>query len=230
MKSAVILCNGEFPKREYPLYLLRTADIIVCCDSQRNVARLKKLGLEPTVILGDMDSTPPTIQKEYASRIVRISGQEDNDLAKAYAYLLEHYADVGEVHILAAGGKNESHTIANLGWLMEWVLRSATKADVERAATNEQPSTPRVDMVSDYSTAFALYGQSNVPAELHIGQGRKVSFFSTDQSLRLSTTGLVWPLHQIDLSRWWAGTRNCASSDIVTLQFNHPAPLLVILD
>ena len=30
MGSVVIICNGEFPKKEYPLYLLRTADHIIC--------------------------------------------------------------------------------------------------------------------------------------------------------------------------------------------------------
>ena len=27
-----ILCNGAFPRKDYPRYLLRSADRIVCCD------------------------------------------------------------------------------------------------------------------------------------------------------------------------------------------------------
>ena len=32
MKSVVILCDGEFPRKAYPLYLLDSADAVVCCD------------------------------------------------------------------------------------------------------------------------------------------------------------------------------------------------------
>ena len=31
-KEVVIICDGSFPKTEYPRYLIRTADFIVCCD------------------------------------------------------------------------------------------------------------------------------------------------------------------------------------------------------
>ena len=30
--DATILCNGSFPRKDYPRYLLRKADRIVCCD------------------------------------------------------------------------------------------------------------------------------------------------------------------------------------------------------
>ena len=31
-KTAVIIDNGDFPKKEYPRFLLRNADYVVCCD------------------------------------------------------------------------------------------------------------------------------------------------------------------------------------------------------
>ena len=31
-KNAVIICNGEFPVKEYPRYIIRNADVTVCCD------------------------------------------------------------------------------------------------------------------------------------------------------------------------------------------------------
>ena len=33
MKSAVIICNGDFPRKEYPRYLIREAGYIICCDA-----------------------------------------------------------------------------------------------------------------------------------------------------------------------------------------------------
>ena len=30
--NVVIICDGKFPRTEYPRYLIRTADFIICCD------------------------------------------------------------------------------------------------------------------------------------------------------------------------------------------------------
>ena len=32
MNNVVILCDGDFPRKDYPLYLLDSADAVVCCD------------------------------------------------------------------------------------------------------------------------------------------------------------------------------------------------------
>ena len=279
MKSAVILCNGEFPGKEYPRYLLRTADIIICCDSARNVERLRRLGLEPAFLVGDMDSTPRKVQESLAGRIVKVEEQDDNDLAKAFAMLRERYPEIVDIHILGAGGRNEAHTVGNLGWLLEWERRSLEKTGSGLAARGIN-----LDMVSDWSTAFAVspaarrgsypaclapsaasdgeaaasdrggvppsgsphhpFGtvpplsdrgchvpqEEPLPVELFVGEGRRISFFATDPTLRIKSQGLQWPLDGVDLSRWWAATLNRAASDTVTLRFNHAAPLLVILD
>ena len=238
MQHGVILCNGEFPRKEYPLYLLRTADVIVCCDSRYNVGRLERLGLEPSLIVGDMDSTPEELREKYADRVVDIEEQDDNDLAKAFAVLRERWPEVSEVHILGAGGKNEAHLVGNLGWLMEWERRSLEERGLGLSARGVN-----VDMVSDFSTAFAIspagfteqilrsaQDDKGAPVELHVGEGRKISLFSTDPALRVVSDGLVWQTDGVDLSRWWMATLNRASADVVTLRFNHIAPLLVILD
>lgn len=151
MKTAVIVCNGEFPKKEYPLYLLKSADLIICCDGARNIRRLQRLGLQPALIVGDMDSTPPALQAAFSDRLVGVSEQDDNDLAKAFSLLRERYPEVTDIHILGAGGRNEAHTVGNLGWLMEWERRSLAETGLGLAARGVN-----VEMVSDYSTAFAV--------------------------------------------------------------------------
>lgn len=212
--DAVILCSGDFPRKEYPLYLLRNADVLVCCDSRYNVQRLERMGLVPDVIVGDMDSTPDTVEKKYADRLVHIPEQDDNDLAKAFIVLRGRWPEATDIHILGAGGGSEAHTVGNLGWLMEW----------ERAGLSA--SGVHVEMVSDYTTAFAISDSS----ELHIGCGRKVSFFTTDPTLNIKSKGLQWPLDNVVFDAWWKATLNRASQDVVSLVFDHPAPVLVVLD
>lgn len=222
--SAVIVCNGEFPKKEYPRYLIQSADLVVCCDSARNVARLEALGRLPDLVVGDMDSTPSKVRERLAERIVRVEEQDDNDLAKAFALLRERYPEVSEIHILGAGGKNEAHTVGNLGWLMEWERRSIAETGRGLSARGIN-----VDMVSDWSTAFAV-SPGDEPIELFVGEGRRVSFFATDPELRISSQGLQWPLDGVDLTRWWGATLNRAVAPAITLTFSKQSPLLVILD
>ena len=212
--DAVILCSGDFPRKEYPLYLLRNADVLVCCDSRYNVQRLERMGLVPDVIVGDMDSTPDTVEKKYADRLVHIPEQDDNDLAKAFIVLRGRWPEATDIHILGAGGGSEAHTVGNLGWLMEWERAGLSAVGVH------------VEMVSDYTTAFAISDSS----ELHIGCGRKVSFFTTDPTLNIKSKGLQWPLDNVVFDAWWKATLNRASQDVVSLVFDHPAPVLVVLD
>ena len=81
MGSVVIICNGEFPKKEYPLYLLRTADHIICCDNalrtfMNHSEKIFGTRRRPDVVIGDMDSLPKRLQKENEDIIIRIDEQE----------------------------------------------------------------------------------------------------------------------------------------------------------
>jgi len=213
--SAVIVANGEFPRKEYPLYLLKTAEFIVCCDASSGLKHLERRGIAPNLIVGDMDSCTRVVRERWKDRLVQIEEQDDNDLAKAMRVLRERRSDIKEIHILGAGGRNEAHAVGNLGWLMEWEMR----CDFQKAGVC-------VDMVSDYSTAFAV----SRDISLEIGEGRKISFFTCDPTLKICSEGLRWPLDQVVFDAWWKASLNRADSDSVTLRFSHRAPLLVILD
>ena len=213
--TAVILANGDFPRKEYPLWLLREADVVVCCDSATSLKRLRKLGLEPVAVVGDMDSLPAARRKALGSRAVKVDEQDYNDLNKAFLWLLENYPQVTDIHILGATGKSEAHALGNLSYLMFW------EQEHELSARGIH-----LDMVSDYNTAFAVTDS----CELHVGEGRKVSLFSPDGTLRISSSGLQWATDGVRFDFWFRGTLNRASSDVISLRFNHPAPALVVLD
>lgn len=213
--TAVILANGEFPRREYPLWLLKNADVVVCCDSALNVRRLRRLGVEPAAVVGDLDSISDAERKSLGDKAVKVEEQDYNDLNKAFLWLRENCPEATEIHILGATGKSEAHALGNLSYLLFWEKQYALDA-----------SGIKVEMVSDYNTAFAVCDS----CELHIGEGRKVSFFAQDPSLRISTTGLRWPLDGLSFDYWFRGTLNMAENDVVKLVFNHPGDVLVILD
>lgn len=213
-KSAVIICDGEFPRKDYPLYVLRSADYTVCCDGAlRKYLRRMRGERLPDAVIGDMDSLPKSMQKKYAGLIVRVSEQDDNDQTKAFRYVLEHFPEVTDIHILGATGLREDHTIGNISLLMEY-------------ARSFDTGGRNVDMISDYSTIFAITDS----CEIDVGEGRRISVFSPDNSLNIRSEGLVWQTSGVVFDNWWKATLNRASSDRVRLTFSHPSVALVILD
>ena len=221
MKTAVIVGAGDFPKKEYPLYLLGKADVVICCDSAfaawlRYSSRHPRSGGKtlPDAVVGDIDSLPESLRKRYGDIIVHIGDQDDNDQTKALRHLLENYEGLDEIHIVGATGKREDHTIGNLSLLMEYARQYGLDA----------MSRPSLDIVSDYSTSFALRDS----AELYLGEGRNVSIMTPDNSLRIKSEGLEWPLDDVVFDNWWKATLNRTVSPKVSLHFSHPSMVLVI--
>ena len=66
-KTVVILCDGQFPKTEYPRHLLRTADFSICCDGAlmkylRNSKSIFGEERIPDLVIGDMDTLSASMQ------------------------------------------------------------------------------------------------------------------------------------------------------------------------
>lgn len=220
-KTAVIIGAGDFPRKPYPRYLIGTADIIVCCDS---AFRLYLKAMDkifpgrlrlPDAVIGDFDSLLATSRKKYSDKVkfIHIEEQDDNDQTKAVRHILGSYPDVDTIHILGASGKREDHTIGNISLLMEY------QRMFDLSGTS-------MDMVSDYSTIFAITDS----CELALGQGRRISIITPDNSLRIKSEGLVWPTDDVVFDNWWKATLNRASEDTVKLTFSHPSMAVIILD
>ena len=220
MATAVIVGNGQFPKKEYPLYLLESADYVVCCDGALDTYLRHFRGRylrRPDVVVGDMDSLSKKTAERFRDIAVKIDEQETNDQSKAFHYILEHFPDVDTVHILGATGKREDHTIGNLSLLMEYA-REMRRQDCGR--------TVSVDIVSDWSTAFAITDSCT----LDVGEGRSVSIICPDNSLNIKSEGLAWPTDNVVFDNLWQATLNRASADRISLTFSHPSIALIILN
>lgn len=213
MNSIIILGNGAFPTEPYPLYLLDSAEGVVCCDGALEKLLSHNPSARPVAVIGDLDSLPGALQERFAAVLVHESEQDTNDQTKALRWVLQEHPEVQEITFLGATGLREDHTIGNLGLLMDYPRQFALG---ER----------QLQMVSDFGTAFVVTDS----CDLHLGEGRRISLFSADNSLHVASTGLQWPLDEVVFDAWWKATLNRTSSPIVSLHFNHPSSLLVLVD
>ncbi len=218
MHNVVIICDGKFPKTEYPRYIIRTADFIICCDGAlRKFMRAGKsvFGEErlPDLVIGDMDTLPASLQKKYADIIIREDEQEHNDQTKAVRWALNNLKDIESIRILGATGGRSDHTIGNLSLIMEYT-RMFDLGDIV------------LETVDDEGTFFPV----TETTEFDCGIGRGVSIFSPDPTLRIRSTGLEYPTDNVVFDNWWKATLNKASADTVKLELSHKSIALVMLD
>ena len=123
--NIVIICDGAFPKTEYPRYLIRTADFVICCDGAlrkfiRNSEAIFGEKRLPDLVIGDMDTLPQSMQNKYADIIIKENEQEHNDQTKAVRWALGNLDGIEAIHILGATGGRTDHTIGNVSLLMEY--------------------------------------------------------------------------------------------------------------
>ena len=89
-KTVVIICDGQFPKTEYPRYLIRTADFTICCDGAltkylRNSRNIFGEERTPDLVIGDMDTLSAGMQKKYKDIIIKENEQGITTRQRQYA-------------------------------------------------------------------------------------------------------------------------------------------------
>ena len=191
----VILANGSFPRRKCLLEMLRSAARIVCCDGA--AARLLRIGREPDLIVGDLDSLDPALRKRFRKRLVHESEQETNDLSKAFRACMARGWRF--IVILGAGGRREDHLLGNVSLLP---LFAAAGADVR--------------METDYGTFLPVLHSASFRRPI----GSKVSVFSFHPEMPVTASGLKYPLDKLRLPFWWCGTLNETDAPEFSLTFD----------
>lgn len=216
--KVVIICDGKFPRTEYPHYLIRTADYIICCDGAlkkflRNSLSIFGEERLPDLVIGDMDTLPASMQKKYADIILKETEQEHNDQTKAVRWALNNLKGIETIYILGATGGRADHTIGNTSLLMEYTRMFDLK-DIT------------IEMVSDDGTIFPI----NDTIEFECGPGRSISIFTPDNSLRIRSEGLMYPTDDVVFDNWWKATLNKTVQDNVRLELSHRSIALIMLD
>lgn len=200
--DCVVVANGSFPQTAGPLELLKSAPAIIACDGA--VQNLHERGLEPTAIVGDLDSIPQEMLRLYADRIHTVEDQEINDLTKAVRFA--HAAGYRKLLILGATGLREDHTLGNISLLMDYA-----------------PLFEQVEMLSDYGHFIPVQQTTTLPST----PGQQISIFSMYPCGEITTEGLRWPITRRRLTAWWQGSLNEALRNEFTLTLSPEARVIV---
>ena len=214
------MCDGVFPKTEYPRYLIRMADFLICCDGalvkfMRNSKAIFGEERLPDLVIGDMDTLSQQMQRKYKDIIIKEEEQDHNDQTKAVRWAVNNIDDLEHIYILGATGGRPEHTIGNAGLLMEYTRMF----DLDGRGI-------AMESVSDYGTMFAV----NDTVTLDCGEGRQISIFSPDNTLKIRSEGLAWQTEDVVFDNWWKATLNRAVQDTVTLTFSHRSLALIMMN
>lgn len=201
--KTIILANGEFPKHPIPLKILDEAEQVICCDGA--TLKLLNYNREPNLIIGDLDSLPEEIKTKYASRLICITEQEDNDLTKAVNWSIEN--NIKEITILGATGLRTDHTIGNISLLARYGKKI------------------KVRMVDDYG----VYTPISQTTTFSSFKGQQVSIFSIMTETAVTLEGLKYPLNEYCLTEWWMGTLNESLGDSFTVIFKEGRMVVFLL-
>ena len=112
--KAVIIANGQEPDAGPGRAEVRPGDWIVAADG--GAVRALAWGLEPDLVIGDMDSLPPAVRARLEAQGCRFlrhpRRKDETDLELALRHVVEQGAR--EIVILGAWGGRLDHALANV--------------------------------------------------------------------------------------------------------------------
>lgn len=201
--QTVILANGALPTEMHALEILRQAEQIICCDGA--VGKLVEAGLEPTAIVGDLDSMRKEDLQKWQHCLYPDKSEEYNDLQKALKYCLAHQLD--HIVLLGCNGLRDDHFIANLSIMATYCEQLHLK------------------MVTDYGTFIVLRQTTTLPSFA----GQQISIFCKDEHLPLTFHGLKYPVQRRCFMHFWEGSLNEALKDNFTIELHGEGVVVVYL-
>ncbi len=120
--DAVILANGEFPKKGGEAWgILAAARRVVACDGAADTY-VRRFGKAPFAVVGDMDSLRRCPE---GSEIVRVPDQETNDLEKSVAWC--RVRGWRKLVVVGGSGRREDHLLGNVFRSLELGVEMVTE-------------------------------------------------------------------------------------------------------
>jgi thiamine pyrophosphokinase len=197
LKPFTIVANGQFPNHPLPLQILYESKTIICTDGSANL--LIDKGINPNVIIGDMDSLLID-NKAFSGQFIKDSNQENTDLEKAFEWCIKN--NVKTINVLGASQQKEDHSITNLYLLSTYCdainltyvtdYFSITCHEGNRIFSsfkNQIVSILPVKHIQDISTENLKYNLSD--EELPISS-RGISNQSISDNFTINSSGKIW--------------------------------------
>ena len=181
MKKTLIIANGILPPKNIVEQIVSTSDYIICADGGANTA--KRFGVQPDIILGDMDSISMYTRKHFHRvPFLFIPDQTSTDLEKALDYCIKQR--ISKVDVLGGIGSRTDHTTGTLGCFkkygsklhlrifdMEGVITLIRKKVVLKMIFGEKLSLIPLDRCTGVTTKKLKYKLSNAVLELGVAEG-----------------------------------------------------------
>jgi thiamine pyrophosphokinase len=122
--KAIIIANGQIQDSDLHRSLATPMDLVICADG--GVSNALALGLQPRVVIGDLDSLDSDLQVRLEGEGCQVlaypARKDETDLELALYYAIGHGVD--EILILGALGGRIDQTLANVLLLALPELRS----------------------------------------------------------------------------------------------------------
>ncbi len=180
--SSALIANGHIENLSSLEIAIKAHSRIVAVD--RGLIYCQQLGITPDLIVGDFDSVPLTLLKEYAhvSTITLPKEKDETDLEIA----LEHELQISQtVTLFGALGKRIDHTLTNL------------------LIASRYPE--RVVIETEQEIVFAIQGDVNISMIL----GQTISLIPINGPVTgITTRGLQWELTDRTLDASFIGISN----------------------
>ena len=197
MKPYTILANGQFPVHPFPLDILHNSQTIICTDGSAN--SLIDKGINPNVIIGDMDSLLID-NKTFSGQFIKDPNQENTDLEKAFEWSIKN--KISTINVLGASQKREDHSFGNLYLLSKYcdLLNLTYVTDyfsitchegnrIFSSFKNQLVSILPVKHIQYVSTESLKYNLSD--EELPISS-RGISNQSLSDNFTINSSGKIW--------------------------------------
>lgn len=182
-QKACIFCNGELKNSARIKRAARNCDLLIAADG--GAKHLAGIGLQPRIIIGDMDSIATDMWKDENSiaRIPHLPDKGKSDVELAVEYALEQGCQ--EIILVAAVGGRLDHTLGNVALVASYPGRIAILDGVSTL------------VAVDKSEKCILHGQVGTPVSLiPYGSGtftvrtKGLKYSLGDESLHSATHGL----------------------------------------
>jgi len=196
----IILANGQFPSHSIPLNILDSAGTVICTDGSADT--LLKLGAEPHVTIGDLDSTNLDKQS-FKGLWVEVPDQSKTDLHKALDWCIVN--ELHEVVILGAMGLREDHSLGNLHILAEFSEKM------------------NIHFVTDHAMIFYVKGHKTFPSK----KGQQISITAIEEVSSITTKCLKFALNNELFPPACNGISNEAEGDEFSIITSHPIWLFI---